>query len=110
MGQAVILFVVHGVAHRFPRPAWRFFYSDVILAVQELEYTGEEILEFEGIRYAVTHVYKRDDGLVELTGTKKATHRRLHILNKFFLRHFFCRSNMHLRRNSATASFGMAFF
>ena len=36
------------------------------------EYSGEEILEFEGIRYAITRAYERNDGLLELTGTRKA--------------------------------------
>lgn len=45
---------------------------DVIVVVNAFEYSGEEILEFEGIRYAITRVYERNDGLLELTGTRKA--------------------------------------
>lgn len=45
---------------------------DILLAVNDFEYSGEEILEFEGIRYAITRTYERPDGLIELTGTKKA--------------------------------------
>ena len=45
---------------------------DILLAVHTEEYSGEEIMEFEGIRYAITRTYERFDGLMELTGTKKA--------------------------------------
>ncbi len=45
---------------------------DVILAVHVEEYAGEEIMKFQGAYYAITHTYKRDDGLIELTGTEKA--------------------------------------
>ncbi len=57
-----------GVYHRYgkkgPKP-------DVTLAVHELEYGGEEVMEFEGVRYAIKHIYKRDDGLIELTGEER---------------------------------------
>ena len=45
---------------------------DIILAVHVEEYAGEDIMKFQGNYYAITHVYKRDDGLIELTGTEKA--------------------------------------
>lgn len=45
---------------------------DTILVVHLEEYNGEEIMEFEGLRYAITRTYERSDGLVELTGTRKA--------------------------------------
>lgn len=45
---------------------------DLILAIHVEEYAGEEFVEFEGIRYEITRTYERPDGLVELTGTKKA--------------------------------------
>ena len=55
----------YGYGEKFLRP-------DVLLAVNAFEYSGEEIMEFEGIRYAITRTYERFDGLMELTGTKKA--------------------------------------
>lgn len=45
---------------------------DIILAINDFEYDGEEIMEFNGIRYAITRTYDRKDGLIELTGTRKA--------------------------------------
>ena len=58
-----------GAYHRYGEKGLK---PDVILAVHELEYSGEEVLEYEGVRYAITHTYRRDDGLIELTGTEKA--------------------------------------
>lgn len=45
---------------------------DILLAIHTEEYAGEEIMEFNGVRYAITRTYERPDGLVELTGTRKA--------------------------------------
>jgi len=58
-----------GAYHRYGEKGLK---PDVILAVHELEYGGEEVMEFEGVRYAITHTYKRDDGLIELTGEERA--------------------------------------
>ena len=55
----------YGYGEKFLRP-------DIVLIANTFEYSGEEIMEFEGIRYAITRTYERSDGLIELTGTKKA--------------------------------------
>jgi len=57
-----------GAYHRYGEKGLK---PDIILAVHELEYGGEEVMEYEGVRYAITHTYRRVDGLIELTGEER---------------------------------------
>ena len=44
---------------------------EIKAAIDREEYNGEQVMIFEGEKYAVLRSYERSDGLLELTGTRK---------------------------------------